>query len=119
MAQPDLRPGDGPIALIMSPTRELAKQVEEVARTFGKCCQINSVAVYGGADKNSQVSQLNKGNLDLWKPRNNTCEIISHPLCDPLFYCRDLLVTFIFKSYCSHIFSESDLIMSSEHIYQK
>ena len=61
MAQPPLNHGDGPIALILSPTRELAKQVEEVARTFGKPCGIHSVAVYGGADKNSQISQLNKG----------------------------------------------------------
>ena len=61
MAQQDLRSGDGPIALILSPTRELAKQVDEVAKLFGKCCGINSVAVYGGADKNVQISQLNKG----------------------------------------------------------
>ena len=61
MAQPPLQHGDGPIALILSPTRELAKQVEEVARTFGKPCGVHSVAVYGGADKNSQISQLNKG----------------------------------------------------------
>ena len=61
MAQPTLNHGDGPVALILSPTRELAKQVEEVARTFGKPCGIHSVAVYGGADKNSQISQLNKG----------------------------------------------------------
>lgn len=61
MAQPDLRSGDGPVALILSPTRELAKQVEEVARLYGKTCHINSVAVYGGADKNSQISLLNKG----------------------------------------------------------
>ena len=75
MAQPDLRNGDGPVALILSPTRELAKQVEEVARLYGKTCHINSVAVYGGADKNSQISLLNKG-------------ILSYPCSiDVLFTC--------------------------------
>ena len=61
MAQENLRSGDGPIALILSPTRELAKQVDEVAKLFGKSVGVNSVAVYGGADKNVQISQLNKG----------------------------------------------------------
>ena len=68
MAQQDLRSGDGPIALILSPTRELAKQVDEVAKLFGKCCGINSVAVYGGADKNVQISQLNKGTCQKTTP---------------------------------------------------
>ena len=67
MAQQDLRSGDGPIALILSPTRELAKQVDEVAKLFGKCCGINSVAVYGGADKNVQISQLNKGKCQKYR----------------------------------------------------
>ncbi|CAG5112350.1 Oidioi.mRNA.OKI2018_I69.chr2.g6574.t2.cds [Oikopleura dioica] len=51
MAQPDLRPGDGPVAVILAPTRELAKQVQEVAEQFGRPCGVNTVAVYGGADK--------------------------------------------------------------------
>ena len=61
MAQPDLRSGDGPVVLILSPTRELAKQVQEEALKFGSVCGVNAVAVYGGADKNRQVNELNKG----------------------------------------------------------
>ena len=61
MAQPDLRPGDGPVALILAPTRELAKQCQEVAETFGTPCGVHTVAVYGGADKGSQIRQLEKG----------------------------------------------------------
>ena len=60
MAQPDLRPGDGPVVLVLSPTRELAKQVQEEALKFGSACGVNAVAVYGGADKNRQVAELNK-----------------------------------------------------------
>lgn len=61
MAQPDLRPGDGPVAVILAPTRELAKQVQEVAEQFGKPCGVNTVAVYGGADKRSQIGALERG----------------------------------------------------------
>merc|ERR1719348_2195587 len=61
MAQPDLRPNDGPIALILAPTRELAKQCQEVAETFGTPCGVRTVAVYGGADKGQQIRELEKG----------------------------------------------------------
>ena len=61
MAQPDLRPGDGPVAVFLSPTRELAKQVQEVADTFGSPCGVKPVAVYGGADKGFQIRELEKG----------------------------------------------------------
>jgi len=61
MAQPDLRPGDGPVAVILAPTRELAKQVQEVAEQFGKPCGVNTVAVYGGADKRAQIGALERG----------------------------------------------------------
>ena len=61
MAQPDLRPQDGPVALILAPTRELAKQCQEVAETFGTPCGVRTVAVYGGADKGQQIRQLEKG----------------------------------------------------------
>ena len=61
MAQPDLRPGDGPIAVILAPTRELAKQCQEVALTFGKQCGVHSAAVYGGAEKGPQLRELDRG----------------------------------------------------------
>ena len=61
MAQPDLRSGDGPVALILAPTRELAKQCQEVAELFGSSCGVRTVAVYGGADKGQQIRQLERG----------------------------------------------------------
>lgn len=54
MAQPDLRDGDGPVVLVLSPTRELCKQVAQEAIKFGGSCGINAAAVYGGADKSRQ-----------------------------------------------------------------
>jgi len=61
MAQPDLRDGDGPVVLVLSPTRELCKQVAQEAIKFGGSCGIHAAAVYGGVDKSRQVIDLKKG----------------------------------------------------------
>lgn len=43
-----MRPEEGPIALVLVPTRELANQVAIAARPLAKLCKIRSLAVYGG-----------------------------------------------------------------------
>ncbi|KHJ74724.1 DEAD/DEAH box helicase, partial [Oesophagostomum dentatum] len=48
MDQPDLDVGEGPIALIVVPTRELAIQVYQEAKRFCKIYNINVVCAYGG-----------------------------------------------------------------------
>jgi len=60
-AQAPLRRGDGPIALILTPTRELAQQVQEEAKKFGGTMNCRTVAVYGGAPKNGQLRQIQSG----------------------------------------------------------
>ena len=59
--QPKLQRGDGPIVLILTPTRELAQQVQGVAVTFGKPCYVRSTCVYGGAPKGPQIRDLQDG----------------------------------------------------------
>ncbi|XP_074648922.1 putative ATP-dependent RNA helicase DDX17 isoform X2 [Tubulanus polymorphus] len=58
--QPYLKPGDGPICLVLVPTRELAQQVQQVAREFGELSKIKNCCVYGGAPKGPQIRDLNK-----------------------------------------------------------
>jgi ATP-dependent RNA helicase DDX5/DBP2 len=60
-AQPLLAPGDGPIVLILAPTRELAVQTQAECTKFGKSSRIRNTAVYGGAPKGQQIRDLQRG----------------------------------------------------------
>jgi len=59
--QPYLEHGDGPIVLVLVPTRELAQQVLEVSNEFGRTSQLKSACVYGGAPKGPQLRDLERG----------------------------------------------------------
>ncbi|XP_059211647.1 probable ATP-dependent RNA helicase DDX17 [Centropristis striata] len=59
--QPYLERGDGPICLVVAPTRELAQQVQQVAYDYGKSSRIKSTCVYGGAPKGPQIRDLERG----------------------------------------------------------
>ncbi len=48
-------------ALILTPTRELAAQVEESVRTYGRHLKITSTLVYGGVGINPQIDALRRG----------------------------------------------------------
>jgi len=60
-AQEYLRPGDGPIAIVIAPTRELATQIEKEARKFGESSKIKITCVYGGVSKGPQARALRNG----------------------------------------------------------
>ncbi len=53
--------GYGIRALVLTPTRELAAQVEESAREYGKYLQLTSTVIFGGVGMNPQISKLKKG----------------------------------------------------------
>jgi ATP-dependent RNA helicase RhlE len=52
---------DGIAALVLTPTRELAAQVEESIRTYGKYLPLTSAVIFGGVGMNPQVDRLKKG----------------------------------------------------------
>ncbi|KAK7681145.1 ATP-dependent RNA helicase dbp2 [Cerrena zonata] len=60
-AQPLLSPGDGPIVLVLAPTRELAVQIQTECSKFGASSRIRNTCVYGGAPKGQQVRDLARG----------------------------------------------------------
>ena len=69
MDQRPLAEGDGPIALVMVPTRELAAQVFNDSRQFCRHLGFNVACIYGGAGVAGQLSELKRG-----------CEIV---ICTP------------------------------------
>jgi ATP-dependent RNA helicase RhlE len=53
--------GVGSRVLVLTPTRELAAQVEESVRTYGKYLQLTSTVIFGGVGMNPQISALRRG----------------------------------------------------------
>lgn len=48
-------------ALILTPTRELAAQVEESVRAYGKYLKLKSTVMFGGVGINPQIDALRRG----------------------------------------------------------
>ncbi|XP_065211864.1 uncharacterized protein LOC135839665 [Planococcus citri] len=59
--QPRLMRRDGPIVLVLAPTRELAQQIQQVANEFGNCTATRNTCIFGGAPKNQQAGDLERG----------------------------------------------------------
>ncbi|KAI8145058.1 P-loop containing nucleoside triphosphate hydrolase protein [Fennellomyces sp. T-0311] len=67
--QRPLEMGEGPIAIIMTPTRELATQIHRECKPFLKVLGLKAVCAYGGSPIKDQIADLKRG-----------CEII---VCTP------------------------------------
>ncbi len=52
---------DGIAALVLTPTRELAAQVEESVRTYGKHLPLTSTVIFGGVGMNPQIDRIKRG----------------------------------------------------------
>lgn len=53
--------GEGPIALVLAPTRELAQQIQKVARELGQTTMIRNTCIFGGSPKGPQARDLERG----------------------------------------------------------
>jgi ATP-dependent RNA helicase RhlE len=53
--------GGSPRALVLAPTRELAAQIAESARAYGKYLDLRTVVVFGGVGINPQIDALRRG----------------------------------------------------------
>lgn len=60
-AQPLLKSGDGPVVLVLAPTRELACQIKEECSKFGSSSSIKNTCIYGGTPKGPQIRDLRSG----------------------------------------------------------
>ena len=59
--QEPLQTGDGPIALVMAPTRELVAQIHREVRRFTRTSGLSCTAVFGGSGIANQISELKRG----------------------------------------------------------
>ncbi|XP_062909361.1 probable ATP-dependent RNA helicase DDX46 isoform X2 [Mobula hypostoma] len=61
MDQRPLEEGEGPVALISTPTRELALQITKECKKFSKPLGLRVVCVYGGTGISEQIAELKRG----------------------------------------------------------
>ncbi len=61
-------------SLILAPTRELAVQIEQSLRTYGRYLNLKLAVILGGVSQNSQVYAMKHG-VDIWSPRRAGCSI--------------------------------------------
>lgn len=59
--QRPLEGNDGPVGLIMTPTRELATQIHRECKPFLKAMGLRAVCAYGGAPIKEQIADLKRG----------------------------------------------------------
>src|SRR5690606_1437932 len=50
-----------PRVLVLSPTRELAAQIDESFRTYGRYLPTRTTVIFGGVGQHAQVQALKKG----------------------------------------------------------
>ncbi|XP_078267521.1 putative ATP-dependent RNA helicase DDX46 isoform X2 [Rhinoraja longicauda] len=61
MDQRPLDEAEGPVALISTPTRELALQITKECKKFSKALGLRAVCVYGGTGISEQIAELKRG----------------------------------------------------------
>jgi ATP-dependent RNA helicase RhlE len=76
---------DGPRsihALILAPTRELAAQIEENVRIYGKHLSVRAAIVYGGVSERPQIEALRSGVELLVATPGRLLDLMNRRLCD-------------------------------------
>lgn len=61
LGQRSLESGEGPLGLIIAPTRELSVQIYHETKKFAKPCGLRVAAIYGGAPISEQIAALKRG----------------------------------------------------------
>ena len=61
MAQPELKKNDGPIMVVLAPTRELAKQIYDETKKFARGYNLQIGGIFGGMSKFEQFKVLKNG----------------------------------------------------------
>jgi len=69
-------------ALVLTPTRELALQVSQSFKTYGRYTGLKTTAIFGGVSQKPQVTALREGIDVLVATPGRLCDLIGQKLCD-------------------------------------
>ncbi|KAH6567976.1 hypothetical protein BASA50_001140 [Batrachochytrium salamandrivorans] len=124
MDQPELERGDGPIGLVLAPTRELAHQIYLEAKKFARAFRGLRVSVlYGGVGKNEQFKELRAGVellvatpgrlIDLIKMKATNLSRVTFLVLDEADQMLNLGFEPQVRSICSHIRPDRQTLLFS------
>ncbi|KAH9632877.1 hypothetical protein HF086_002699 [Spodoptera exigua] len=124
MDQKELAPGEGPIGLILAPTRELAQQIYMEAKRFGKVYNIRCVCCYGGGSKWEQCKALEGGGaeiivgtpgrvIDLIKCKATNLQRVTYLVLDEADRMFDMGFEPQVRSICSHVRPDRQALLFS------
>jgi len=113
MDQPHLKKGEGPLGLVLVPTRELALQIYSEAKKYGKVYNLNIVCAYGGGSKWEQSKAFEQGAeiaiatpgrmIDMIKLKVTNLERVTYMILDEADRMFDLGFETQVRSICDHV----------------
>ncbi|XP_053870138.1 ATP-dependent RNA helicase DDX42 isoform X1 [Malaclemys terrapin pileata] len=129
MDQKELEPGDGPIAVIVCPTRELCQQIHAECKRFGKAYNLRSVAVYGGGSMWEQAKALQEGAeivvctpgrlIDHVKKKATNLQRVSYLVFDEADRMFDMGFEYQVRSVASHVRPDRQTLLFSATFRKK
>ena len=129
MDQKELEPGDGPIAVIVCPTRELCQQIHAECKRFGKAYNLRSVAVYGGGSMWEQAKALQEGAeivvctpgrlIDDVKKKATNLQRVSYLVFDEADRMFDMGFEYQVRSIASHVRPDRQTLLFSATFRKK
>lgn len=129
MDQKNLQKGDGPIGLVLAPTRELCQQIYQEAKKFGKAYNINVVCAYGGGSMWEQCKACEEGTeiiiatpgriIDLVKKKATNLQRVSYLVFDEADRMFDLGFEPQVRSIADHVRPDRQCLMFSATMRRK
>nr|XP_043906381.1 ATP-dependent RNA helicase DDX42 [Solea senegalensis] len=129
MDQKELEEGEGPIAIIVCPTRELCQQIHAECKRFGKAYSLRSVAVYGGGNMWEQAKALQEGAeivvctpgrlIDHVKKKATSLQRVTYLVFDEADRMFDMGFEYQVRSIASHVRPDRQTLLFSATFRKK
>ncbi|KAJ8284327.1 hypothetical protein COCON_G00031770 [Conger conger] len=129
MDQKELQAGEGPIAVIVCPTRELCQQIHAECKRFGKAYALRSVAVYGGGSMWEQAKALQEGAeivvctpgrlIDHVKKKATSLQRVTYLVFDEADRMFDMGFEYQVRSIASHVRPDRQTLLFSATFRKK